>query len=94
MKEAARFLSSRLSIRIGHVTDRDLIFAYKKRYGNRWFMDSVYSNVIVFQRFDNKYFPIDIYEQENMNSKSLVNTFSKLSLLPINEYTFESEKLL
>ena len=29
-----------------------------------------------------------------MNSKSLVNTFSKLSLLPITEYNFESEKLL
>ena len=39
LKKVGRLLSTRLSIRIGFIEDRDLIKLYKKRYSTTWFID-------------------------------------------------------
>ena len=92
LKKVGRLLSQRLSIRIGFVEDRELIRLYKKRYSSNWFIDLVFSNAIVLQRFDKKIIPVDIYNLQG--TKLLLKEFSKGSLLSLNKLDKETQRLL
>ena len=92
LKKVGRLLSQRLSIRIGFIEDRDLIRLYKKRYSSNWFIDLVFSNAIVLQRFDKKIIPVDIYNLQG--TKLLLKEFSKGSLLSLNKLDKETQRLL
>lgn len=91
-KDAGRLLASRVSHRIGLVTDRTLIRLYKSRKGALWFNDYVQSSTIVLQRFDDRYFSLDILQLDGYGT--LVHFIIKRSLLPVTEIDDESNLLV
>ena len=92
IREAGRLLAQRLSIRLGIVTDHKLIRIYKKKYGASWFNDEVQLSTIVLQRYDKKYFPMDILTLDSVGM--LVHWLNKKSLTSVTYLTPESSKLL
>ena len=65
---------------------------YKNRYGSSWFNDDVQLSTIVLQRFDKKYFSMDLLNLESVSV--LVHWLNKKSLPQVTELTAESSKLL
>ena len=92
IKEAARILAGRMSVRIGLVTDHKLIRKYKALKGTSWFPDEVQLSTIVVQRYDKASFGFDFLNLHSEND--LVYFIQKKSLQPVQEIFPESFKLI
>lgn len=66
IRDTARLLAARVSVRVGLVTDPKLIRLYKARNGNHWFNDEVQLSSVVLQRFDDQYFTYDVFRVETI----------------------------